>query len=115
MTNNQNNTLSICEVTRDNWQAALCLAVHSDQQRFISEVIPIAAIALAKAYIRPRGLLWLPYALYAGTEMIGCTDLHACVANFVADEDVVGVLPGTNADQPQRCGRLAHEDRNSFS
>jgi diamine N-acetyltransferase len=75
MTNNQNNTLTIREVTRENWQVALRLKVHPDQQHFISEVVPIAAIALAKAYIRPGGLLWLPYAFYAGAEMIGFTEL----------------------------------------
>jgi len=75
MTNNQNNILTIREVTRENWQAALRLVVHPDQQRFISEVVPIAAIALAKAYIRPGGLRWLPYTFYVGTEMIGFTEL----------------------------------------
>ena len=67
--------LTIREVTRENWRTALRLAVHPDQQRFIADVVPIAAIALAKAYIRPRGLLWLPYAFYANTEMIGFTEL----------------------------------------
>jgi|SRR5581483_1873036 len=67
--------LTIREVTRENWQAALRLAVHPDQQRFIANGVPIAAIALAKAYIRPGGLLWLPYAFYANTEMIGFTEL----------------------------------------
>ncbi|GAC1390176.1 MAG: GNAT family N-acetyltransferase [Ktedonobacteraceae bacterium] len=75
MSNNQRDELTIREVTRENWQAALRLTVHPDQQRFIADVVPIAAIALAKAYIRPRGLLWLPYAFYAGTEMIGFTEL----------------------------------------
>jgi diamine N-acetyltransferase len=75
MSNDQRDELTIREVTRENWQAALRLAVHPDQQRFIAEVVPIAAIALAKAYIRPGGLVWLPYAFYAGTEMIGFTEL----------------------------------------
>lgn len=67
--------ISICEVTRENWRAALRLAVHPEQQRFIADHVPIAAIALAKAYIRPGGLLWIPYAFYADTEMIGFTEL----------------------------------------
>ncbi len=77
MSNRQREQLTIREVTRENWQDALRMAVHPEQQRFIAEVVPIAAIALAKAYIRPGGLLWLPYAFYAGTEMIGFTTL-AC-------------------------------------
>ncbi|GAC1507563.1 MAG: GNAT family N-acetyltransferase [Ktedonobacteraceae bacterium] len=67
--------LTIREVTRENWREALRLAVHPDQQRFVAAVVPIAAIALAKAYIRPRGLLWLPYAFYANTQMIGFIEL----------------------------------------
>lgn len=67
--------ITICEVTRDNWQAALRLAVYPEQQRFIADYTPIVAIALAKAYIRPGGLTWLPYAFYAGTTMIGFAEL----------------------------------------
>jgi diamine N-acetyltransferase len=68
------NGLTLREVTRENWRAALDLAVHSEQQRFISQSVPIAAIALAKAYVRPGGLIWIPYAFYT-TEMIGFTEL----------------------------------------
>lgn len=75
MRNDRRDDLTIREVTRENWQAALRLAVHPDQQRFIADIVPIAVIALAKAYIRPRGWLWLPYVFYAGTEMIGFTEL----------------------------------------
>jgi diamine N-acetyltransferase len=75
MSTDHREELTIREVTRENWRAALRLVVHPGQQRFIADVVPIAAIALAKAYIRPRGLLWLPYAFYADTEMIGFTEL----------------------------------------
>ncbi len=69
--------ITIREVTRDNWQAALRLAVYPEQQRFIADYTPIAAIALAKAYIRPGGLTWIPYAFYVDTTMIGFAEL-AC-------------------------------------
>ena len=62
---------SIREVTRENWRTALDLAVSPEQQRFVSNYTPIAAIALAKAYIRPGGLVWTPYAFYADEEMVG--------------------------------------------
>jgi diamine N-acetyltransferase len=62
-------------VTRENWRATLVLTVLPEQQRFISDYVPIAAIALAKAYIRPAGLLWIPYAFYNNDEMVGFTDL----------------------------------------
>ena len=75
MNKDQRDELTIREVTRENWRATLRLAVHPDQQRFIADGVPIAAIALAKVYIRPRGWFWLPYAFYAATEMIDFTEL----------------------------------------
>ena len=68
-------TLTIREVNRQNWRAALTLAVHPEQQRFVSGHTPIAAIALAKAYVRPGGLTWLPYLIYADEQTVGLTVL----------------------------------------
>ncbi len=67
--------LSIQEVTRENWRTSLGHIVFPEQQRFIADYVPIAAIALAKAYIRPGGLVWVPYAFYANGEMVGFTEL----------------------------------------
>jgi len=61
--------------THANWRATLSLAVHPEQQRFIADYTPIAAIALAKAYIRLDGLVWLPYAIYADAEIVGLIEL----------------------------------------
>jgi len=77
--------LSLCEVTRENWRATLQLAVDSEQQRFVAASIPITAIALAKAYIRPKGLTWIPYAFYVAGDIIGFTELAyepASVENY---------------------------------
>jgi len=63
--------IAIRTVTSANWRETLELAVRPEQQRFISEYAPIAAIALAKAYIRPGGMIWTPYAIYAGAMMVG--------------------------------------------
>lgn len=63
--------IAIREVTRENWRETLELSVRPEQQHFISEYAPIAAIALAKAYIRPGGAVWAPYAIYAGATMVG--------------------------------------------
>jgi diamine N-acetyltransferase len=63
------------EVTPANWQEALRLAVSPDQQRFIAEYAPIVAVALAKAYLRLGGATWTPYAIYAGTTMVGFVEL----------------------------------------
>ncbi len=67
--------ISLREVTRENWWATLSLTVSPDQQRFVAEYAPIAAVALAKAYVRPGGVMWVPYAIYAGAEIIGFTEL----------------------------------------
>jgi diamine N-acetyltransferase len=69
--------LSLREVTRDNWRAALELAVLPEQQRFVAACVPIAAIALAKAYIRAGGLVWVPYAFFRDEQMVGLVAL-AC-------------------------------------
>lgn len=70
--------LQIHEVTRENWRAALHLAVHPEQQRFIADYAPIAALGLAKAYVRPGGLFWTPYAIYSDGVMVEfCMLAHA--------------------------------------
>src|SRR5574340_1187482 len=58
-------------VTQGNWQEALRLAVHPNQQLFVSEYAPIVAIALAKAYLHLGGATWLPYAINVGATMVG--------------------------------------------
>jgi diamine N-acetyltransferase len=58
-------------VTQANWREALRLAVSPDQQRFVAEYAPIVAVALAKAYLNLDGATWVPYAISAGTTMVG--------------------------------------------
>lgn len=67
--------LALQEVTRSNWRGALALAVLPEQQRFIADHVPIAAIALAKAYIRPGGLVWVPYVFAVGANQVGFVEL----------------------------------------
>lgn len=67
----EDKAIHLREVTGENWREALRLAVHPEQQRFVAEYAPIAAVALAKAYIRPGGALWEPFAIYAGSTMVG--------------------------------------------
>lgn len=63
--------ITLQPVTESNWGDTLRLTVHPTQQRFVAAFTPIAAIALAKAYIRPWGWRWLPYAIAADQEMVG--------------------------------------------
>src|SRR5215469_16614911 len=67
--------IALREVTRENWWATLSLTVFPEQQRFVAEFAPIAAVALAKAYVRPGGVTWVPYAISADTDLVGFTEL----------------------------------------
>lgn len=62
-------------VDESNWRQALTLAVLPAQQHFVADHHPVVAIALAKAYIRPGGLNWLPYAIYANQQMVGFVEI----------------------------------------
>ncbi len=59
------------DVTRENWRRALTLAVSPEQQRFVSDITPVAALALAKAYVRLGSATWEPYAIYVDQTMVG--------------------------------------------
>jgi diamine N-acetyltransferase len=63
--------LALHAVDESNWRAAIDLSVLPDQLRFVADSQPIAALALAKAYIRPGGLSWLPFAIFLDNQMIG--------------------------------------------
>ena len=63
--------LSLYEITAANWRATLNLTVHPDQQRFIANHTPIAAIVLAKAYVRSGGFHWIPYAIAIEQTLVG--------------------------------------------
>ena len=67
--------VTLRKVTRENWWATLSLTVFPEQQRFVAEFAPIAALALAKAYVRPGGVTWVPYAISADTDLVGFTEL----------------------------------------
>ena len=68
-------TIKLAQVDQHNWRIALQLSVHPDQQHFVTDIVPVAAIALAKAYVRPLGMDWDPYAIYADENMVGFFEL----------------------------------------
>lgn len=70
-------TITLVQVNADNWRDTLHLSVHPEQQRFVAEYSPIAAIALAKAFVRPGEMIWIPYAIYADDQLVGFIEL-AC-------------------------------------
>jgi diamine N-acetyltransferase len=67
--------ITLSEVTRENWSATLSLTVFPEQQRFVAGFAPIAALALAKAYVRPGGVTWVPYAISADSDLVGFIEL----------------------------------------
>lgn len=63
--------LSLHHITAANWRATLGLSVHPEQQRFVAGYTPIAAIILAKAYVRAGGFCWEPYAIATEPTIVG--------------------------------------------
>ena len=102
-----NDKISLQAVTRENWRATLALTVQPDQQRFIADYAPIAAIALAKAYVRPGGLVWAPYAIYAARLVVGFVEL--AYAPGSAEQCWVYHFFVDRAQQGQGYGRAALE------
>jgi diamine N-acetyltransferase len=68
--------VSLKLITSENWREALELSVDAEQQKFVAAVSPPVAIALAKAYIRPSGMIVEPYGIYDQHNMVGFLNLH---------------------------------------
>lgn len=71
------NQVMVHRVTRANWRDALRLTVRPDQQRFIADYAPIAAIILSKAYVRALGMAWEPCVFVVEGELVGMAALAA--------------------------------------
>jgi len=61
------NKIFFVPVTKENWETALELEVHPDQQKFV----PSPAESLASAYIKPWDEALDPYAILSENKMIG--------------------------------------------
>lgn len=68
-------TITLAEVNSDNWEDALLLSVQPEQLPFVANYAPIVAFALAKAFVRPHGMRWIPYAIYADAQLVGFVEL----------------------------------------
>jgi diamine N-acetyltransferase len=68
--------VELIKINSENWREALGLSVYVDQQKFVADVTPPVAIALAKAYIRPGGKIVDPYGIYNQNKMVGFFNLH---------------------------------------
>ena len=98
-------SITLRQVTAENWRATLRLGVHPEQQRFVADCVPIAAIMLAKAYVRPGGLLWTPFVICADDDVIGMVELAhepdspttCTILHFFIDREWQGRGDGTAA------------------
>ncbi|WP_026695074.1 GNAT family N-acetyltransferase [Peribacillus kribbensis] len=70
--------VKLVQVTRDNWLECLSLNVEKSQSKFV----PLAAVSLAKVYIRPDGerVEYVPFAIYKDAKMVGFI-MHAFEEN----------------------------------
>lgn len=68
--------VNLKKITSDNWREALNLSVNIEQQKFVSEITPPVAIALAKAYIRPDDRMIEPFGICHNEKMVGFFNLH---------------------------------------
>jgi diamine N-acetyltransferase len=86
--------ITLVQVNSDNWWDTLQLSVHPEQLPFVAAYAPIAAFALAKAFIRPEGMVLTPYAIYAEGQLVGFIELgckpesdHSCwLYHFFIDQ-----------------------------
>lgn len=67
--------LRLVDIDSSNWRAALGIRVSPEQLRFVADYQPVALVSLAKAYVRPGGLVWKPLAIINHAEMIGLVTL----------------------------------------
>ena len=99
--------ITLQPVTRDNWQEALELTVAPEQLRFVAAYAPVALVGLAKAYVRPAGRLWLPFAFHDGMKLVGFVALayqpddpaEAWINHFFIDQRYQGQGLGAAALQ----------------
>ncbi len=54
-------------ITRENWEAALKLQVHPNQEKYV----PSVAVSLASAYVKPWDEALDPYLIYANEILVG--------------------------------------------
>lgn len=67
--------ITLHPIDRQNWRAALALTVRPEQQRFVADHAPIAAIVLAKSYVGAGGHAWAPYLIEADARPVGLVGL----------------------------------------
>lgn len=58
-------------LTRENWRAALRVRVQPEAQAWVSSISPVAAMILAKSYVRPDGQVWHPFAVLHDDRIVG--------------------------------------------
>ena len=54
-----------------NWREAVEVRPSPGQLHFVADYEPVALVILSKSYVRPGGLLWEPFGIRNGDEMVG--------------------------------------------
>jgi diamine N-acetyltransferase len=69
-------TVRLTTIDRSNWREALQISVHPDQLHFVADHQPVALVILAKSYIRPGDVDWVPHAIVDDNDtMVGLVAL----------------------------------------
>ncbi|MCU1368350.1 MAG: acetyltransferase domain protein [Ilumatobacteraceae bacterium] len=67
--------LGLVPIDSSNWRMAMGVRVDDAQLRFVADHQPIALVVLAKAYVRPGGLIWEPFVITHERSIIGLVTL----------------------------------------
>jgi diamine N-acetyltransferase len=97
--------VQLVPVDASNWRQTLTLNVQPEQLHFVAAYAPIAAIAMAKAYVSADNKHWQPYACYDHELMLGFVALaysatqpeHVWICHFFIDQRYQGQGYGSAA------------------
>ncbi len=64
-------SLGIEPIDGSNWRESFLLEVDHEQMRFVASHSPIVMLGLAKAQVQAEGLIWKPFGIRSGSEMVG--------------------------------------------
>lgn len=80
-------------ITRLNWRQSLNISAKPEEMLFLADFAPVGLVILAKCYVQPGGLNWLPFAFEADDEIVGIcaiavADTRVELFHFLIDRSV---------------------------
>ena len=87
--------VELVPITRENWRAALEVAVQPERLQWVASRQPVALMILAKSYVRMDSQVWHPLLIVSDDENVGVVALGtggdvAWVHHFLIDERYQG-------------------------